>query len=257
MLVEKLQILTQTIYYTMKIYCYFLLFFLALWLFSACNKDEGLGGSSTIEGYVYEIRHLEDHSAFPVDIVPSVKQNVYINYGSDINNAFDDKAEDTNDYGYYRFSFLREGDYVVTAFSSYPNEKKAFSKNVKVSGRHNKADTIFIHTWYKAKGSAMIRGEVKKQYYKGTYKQYEGPAVDHRVTLKFFGQDVKLAEERTDNNGVFVFKELPAGKYEIYTTTERINDKNIVVATESQYIEIVDEPELNDLPEKFVVVENT
>lgn len=232
---------------------------LSLALFSSCNKDEGPGGSSSLEGYIYEIRHSNGNSLFPTDTVPAVKQDVYIIYGDDEDKYFGDDIE-TNDNGYYKFDYLRKGDYTVFAYSSYDDgSKEAVYQKAKVSGGTNKADTIFIHTG-KANGTAMIRGSVYVQYYDNDRMVIIGdqtlfPAIEQRVFLKYEGQDIITDDVRTDNHGVFVFERLQPGRYEIYTVTEKPGDnyKNVLFPSESQFIEVVNPQEVYDLEEEFII----
>ena len=247
----------------MKSYCCTFLFF-SLFLLISCNKDEGAGGSSSLGGYVYEIRHDSDNSFFPTDTIPAVDERVSVIYG---NNATNEAGDDmrTNGSGYYCFDYLRKGNYVVYAISTYDDDsREAVEVSVNVGSGFNKADTIFIHTG-KANGTAMIRGKVLVRYYnKGSLvtdnRQYEFPAIGYRVYLKHAGQDIVKDDVRTNDEGVFVFQRLQAGTYEIYTETEKVGDsyKNVIFPTEPQIIEIPSTPYLiHDLESVFVININT
>lgn len=248
----------------MKLY-YTLLLALSVFLFSSCNQDEGPGGSSSLRGYVYEVRHQPDNSLFPLDTVPAVDERVSIIYGNNQNAYVGDDVR-TNGNGYYCFDYLRKGDYIVYAISTYDDgSKESVFTKVKVNSDINRADTLYIHTG-KANGTNMIRGAVTVRYYnKGRLVSVDGetefPAIGSRVYLKYAGQDVLLDDVRTDNNGVFVFQRLAAGTYEAYTETEKVGDsyKNVLFPSESQFIEIPagESHSVIDLPTGFTIDINT
>ncbi len=52
---------------------------LLLLLSFSCNTDEGIGGSSSIEGYVYNVIHLNDDYSFRTDTFPAAGEKIYIN----------------------------------------------------------------------------------------------------------------------------------------------------------------------------------
>jgi hypothetical protein len=52
-------------------------------LLSSCLHEEGIGGSSSIEGYVFKVLHNDDDFSLSADTIPAVKTDVYITYGSD------------------------------------------------------------------------------------------------------------------------------------------------------------------------------
>lgn len=248
--------------YSFRLLFSFSFIILLLLGFSSCNKDEGTGGSSSVEGYVYAIRHHEDNSLFPIDTIPAAKEDVFIVFGDD--GYFGDDIETDAD-GYYRFDYLRKGNYSVYAYTTYDDgTKEAVYSDVKVNGKTATASPIYIHTG-KANGTSMIRGSVFARYYdKGRVVKIDGqelfPAIGHRVYIKYVGQDIVLDDVRTDNKGVFVFQRLKAGKYEIYTDTEKPGDdyKNVILPSESQIIEISSKPHvIHDLPEVFEIDINT
>ena len=238
----------------------------SLWLFSSCNNDEGLGGSSSIEGYVYSIVHLDDNFSFTTDTVPAVGEKVYIVYGGNENDPIANKDVDTNKNGLYRFEYLRKGNYVVYALSSYPDEldKKKEAKddelklvNVGSSGTAH-ADNIYIHKG-KAYGLSMIKGTVIAQYYdKSSPEGGPVPAVETRVYLKRAGEDTHFDDVRVGDQGVFVFQKVPPGKgkYEVYTTTEKKGIKNKIEATPVQTIEVSEAHKVYELPETFHIIIN-
>ncbi|MDR2056959.1 MAG: hypothetical protein LBP83_01505 [Dysgonamonadaceae bacterium] len=197
--------------------------FSIIFLCNACNKGEGLGGSSSLEGYVYEIEHLDDNYSFQTHIFPSLDADVFIEFGDD---ASIGERVRTGREGYYRFDYLRKGNYTVYALSkSIGEQKKVVSKNVKVSGNLNKADTIFIHTG-DAVETAIIKGMVWVKYYnKGRLVSIDGqdsiPAVENRVYIKYEGEDTHFDDVRVGDKGIFVFQKIHPDKlYEVYVNTE-------------------------------------
>ena len=221
---------------------YFL--FLPILFFTSCNKDEGLGGSSAIEGYIYNIFHNDDNFSFSTETIPAVGEKVYIVYGDDSDGPIADKDVDTNKNGMYRFEYLRKGNYTVYALSSYPEErskqKVAELKTVKVGSGTAHADTIYIHSG-KAYGLSMIKGSVYVQYYDKLNKVgIPVPAVETRVYLKRKGEITHFDDVRVGNEGTFIFQKVPPGIYEVYTTTEPINIKNKVLPTDPLEIEVIE-----------------
>ena len=84
----------------------------------SCDKTEGEGGTSIIEGQVYKIYTFQnsttgvwDTNYFQLD----VGKDVYIIYGDDKTQLYDDKFE-TDYNGNYHFKYLRKGDYIVYTY---------------------------------------------------------------------------------------------------------------------------------------------
>ncbi len=78
-----------------------------------CDKSEGEGGNSSISGKVNIVQYnstftLEDYSSEAADY------DVFIVYGDEV--GYSDKTE-TDYQGEYSFNFLREGDYIIYAYS--------------------------------------------------------------------------------------------------------------------------------------------
>ena len=206
---------------------------IALFFLSSCNTDEGLGGSSSVEGYVYNVIHNDDNFSFQTDTVPALGKTVYINFG-DNNNPGDDV--DAGIEGYYRFDYLRTGDYTIYALSEEKNGKKiAEIQKIKVSSGLNKVEPIYIHSG-DVYNTVMIKGKVWVKYYnKGYLVRVNGqdsiPAIGERVYLKNIDEDMHIDDPRTSNTGEFILKELkPNRQYEVYVNTERIGEtyKNIL-----------------------------
>jgi len=90
-------------------------------LFSSCEKGAGEGGSAKIGGKVI----IEDYN-FDFTILrstyPAQDYDVYIIYGNEP--YYGDKVATSHD-GYFEFSYLREGDYTIFAYS----KDKSFDYN--------------------------------------------------------------------------------------------------------------------------------
>ena len=80
---------------------------------SACEKDEGEGGNSSITGYV----HVTDYNASFLIVqgeYPGADEDIFIVYGDDI--SFGDRSR-TGPDGRFEFKYLREGKYTIYAYS--------------------------------------------------------------------------------------------------------------------------------------------
>lgn len=197
-------------------------------IFAACNQDEGLGGSSSIEGYVYNVAHQDDNYSFRADTFPAAGKKVYISFGDETSVGDD---TDAGQDGYYRFDYLREGNYTVYALSeSKFGEKTAVVQSVNVGKGTSRAPDVYIHSG-DIYNTAMIQGKVYVTYYnKGDLVtiggQSEFPAVDMRVYIKNPGEPTAFDDVRTGDEGVFIFKELQTDRqYEVFVHTEIRGDK--------------------------------
>ncbi len=226
-------------------------------LFISCNQNEGLGGSSSLEGFVYNVVHKDDDYSIVSDTFPAAGEKVYIVYSDDVEDPVADKDVDTNKNGMFRFEYLRKGNYTIYALSSYPDElgkkKEAVWKTVKVGSGTAHSDTIYIHSG-QAYGLSMIKGTVMAQYYdKTTPRGTSIAAVETRVYIKRQGETTFFNDVRVGNEGTFVFQKIPPGTYEIYTTTEEINVKNRLIPTPVQVIEVKEAHHMYVLPEIFEI----
>jgi hypothetical protein len=105
-------------------------------LMTACEKEEGMGGTSTITGKVM-VREYNGNFSYLIGEYYAGDQDVYIIYGSD--SVYSDKFTTSYD-GTYRFEYLREGSYKVFAYSldsaAYPLDKKIeVMKEVTITGK--------------------------------------------------------------------------------------------------------------------------
>ena len=253
-------------YLTMKKFHYIPILCGILLFCVSCNKDEGLGGSSAIQGYVYNIVYSADNFSFvngnivPTCTIPAAGEKVYIVYGDDENNPVANQDVDANKNGMYHFQYLQKGNYIVYAYSEYPKglgkEKVPVMQRVKVASETAQANPIYIYSG-DGYGLSMITGKVMTQYYdKGLPIENPIVAVEHRVYLKRFGESTLIDDVRVGNEGIFIFTKVPPGKYEVYTTTEERGIQNRPFPTIPQIIEVVEAHKVYDLPTVFNIISN-
>jgi hypothetical protein len=229
---------------------YFLSLFLILFFLPSCNQGEGLGGSSSLEGYVYQIAHSDDNFTFQKDTFPAAKKDVYLIFGNNDADYFGDDVE-TNNNGLYRFDYLRKGNYRVYSYSEYPDGRRAATfREVKVGSGGNKADTLFIHTG-KAYGTSMIKGKVFAMFYDGTKLVDSGDAIDADVYINRAGEEMFFERIRVGSKGIFIFQKILPGKYEIWVTSEDPVTRKLTPI--KQYIEVTETETLYEIEEKFTI----
>ena len=244
----------------MRIFHYLFVPCVTLLLFTSCNQNEGLGGSSSIEGYVYSIVHQNDNYSLSTDTVPAAEEKIYIVYSDDEDDPIADKRVETNRNGMYCFQYLRKGNYIVYAYSSYPEqlnkEKIAELQHVKVGSGIAQADPIYIHSG-KGYGLSMIKGKVMAQYFDRGFQRGDPiPPVDSRVYLQRSGEDAPIDNARVSNEGIFIFPQVSPGTYELYTITERIGSRRPEYPTEPVEIEVVEAHKIYELPEVITIIRN-
>ncbi|RKD90733.1 hypothetical protein [Mangrovibacterium diazotrophicum] len=102
------------------------LFLFVVVLFTSCEKEEGEGGTGTIEGRVYALNYNSDFSIKLGEYyAPDV--DVFIIYGND--SIHSDKTE-TSYNGWYRFQYLNKGTYTLYVLSNDPERISASGKIV-------------------------------------------------------------------------------------------------------------------------------
>jgi len=205
------------------------LFFLLSFSFVliSCNKDEGFGGSCSIEGYVYNIIHHNKNYSFLTDTVPAAEWRVFILAGD---NGAVLKDIRTNYNGMYRFDYLRKGTYPVYAYSEFPNDiYQAEMVEVKAGKGLNVADTIFVHNG-KGFGTSIIQGTAYATFYRrnGEFRDMGYP-IEQRVYIKRAGEVVPFDDARVGNLGIFAFNGVLPGDYEIYMIDEDRNTEKPTV----------------------------
>ncbi len=87
--------------------------------FFSCEKEAGEGGTSVVEGQIWELFTFQNPTTGDWDTTfyrLDPGKDVYIIYSDDQNQVYDDKFE-TDYNGKYRFEFLRKGDYTVYTYA--------------------------------------------------------------------------------------------------------------------------------------------
>ena len=90
------------------------LFFILSVCFISCEKNEGEGGTSSIEGRViyYTTTYNTVTQLNDTHFYPKAGKDVFIIYSDNENALYDDKFETDWD-GRYSFDFLRKGQYTI------------------------------------------------------------------------------------------------------------------------------------------------
>jgi hypothetical protein len=118
-------------------------------VFYSCKKDEGIGGTSSINGKVI-IRQYNSNFTDLIEQYYATDEDVFIIYGDDP--SYGDKVT-TNYDGTYEFNYLREGNYKIFAYSkdsaNYPTKHLIpVIVNVSISGKKETVrakDIVILH----------------------------------------------------------------------------------------------------------------
>jgi hypothetical protein len=110
---------------------------LILLLSVSCEKDEGLGGSSSVSGRVL-VRQYNANFTVLTEEYYATDEDVFIIYGND--QVYGDKTSTHYD-GTFRFDYLREGNYTIYAYSedsaNYPSQHEIpVMIQVSISGKN-------------------------------------------------------------------------------------------------------------------------
>jgi hypothetical protein len=194
----------------------------------SCTKEEGEGGKANIEGTIYKIvddgaiKEAADGSfVFAPDTVVAADQDVFIIYGGNSADIFDDDTKTSAD-GRFAFRYLREGDYTVFAYNELASsEMEAIYRNVIVgeSGTF-KVEDIYVKDG-KNVGCSGIVGKIECSWDDGIH----AAGVGLRVYLRKKGSVAPVEDTRGDDRGYFAFAKLePNTEYVIWGEHE--TDKN-------------------------------
>lgn len=216
----------------MKVFSKLVLFLAALPFatFVSCSDEEGEGGKAKISGIVYkivdggEIAKSGDDYSFVRDTVVASDVDVFLIYGGDQNNVYDDKTK-TSHNGKFEFDYLREGDYSVYAY----NDDDSYQMKSVHCGKKGTTDVENMYILEgKNSGKCGIVGEVEILYASVT-EDYV-PAVGTRVFLRKDGS-LAMEDTRTDDNGNYYFSRLdPDTEYTVWVEYEQ-RKNGIVVAS--------------------------
>lgn len=202
--------------------------------FVSCNKEEGEGGKATITGKVYkivdggDISNSGDNYTFVRDTVLASDVDVFIIYGGDKDDVYDDKTK-TSHNGKYEFEYLREGDYSLFAY----NDNDSYEMR---SVHCDKKGTTEVEPIYilegKNTGKCGVVGSVEIQY---SAELDMKPGVAVRVYIRKDGQ-MSVSDTRTDDNGNYYFSRLePKSKYIVWVEHE--DKKNTAVKAQPITVE--------------------
>lgn len=195
---------------------------MCLLLVTSCKKNEGEGGTGTVQGYVKLINHPDDNYNLPADTVEASKTDVFIVYGN--SEFYGDDAE-TDKKGFYQFKYLTPGNYTVYSYSILPDGNKIpVTTSVSIGkGQTGTASTLYIHSG-KAYGTSVVKGKVWARYYKKDEQVGSGWAYEHRVYIRNLGDVYHFDDVRVGLDGVFAFQKLQPGTYEVFTFTENADE---------------------------------
>ena len=184
--------------------------------FAGCTKDEGVGGTATIEGSVFKVLHPDDDYDLSTDTIVAAKQDVFIVYGND---GFVGDDVETGEDGSYRFRYLKAGTYTVYAYSELATgERVAVKQTVEVKrGETVTVPAIYIHTG-KAYGTSMVKGWVRATWFdKNGNMLNSGWAYGERVYIQRLGEPYYFDDTRVGLDGIFYFQKLQPDTYVIFT----------------------------------------
>ena len=202
-----------------------------------------------LEGYIYNIVHYDDNFSFRKDTIPAVKEDVFLIFGNDPLNYFGEDIE-TDQNGFYRFEYLKPGNYKVYAYSESADKKRiAVMKDARITGKYNRVDTIFINTG-KAYGTAIIKGTVFTTYYHNGIYMDRGPGTGMRAYIRHQGEDGYFDNARVVN-GAFYFQKIFPGTYEVAVETEDITTEAVRLVTKT--ITVTETGVICEIPETFMV----
>lgn len=192
---------------------------LAAFSFISCNKEEGVGGSATIQGKVFKVIHADDNYDMSTDTIVASKQDVFIVYGDD---GFVGDDVETGEDGAFRFRYLTAGTYTVYAYSELANgEKVAVSQTIAIKrGETVTLPDIYIHTG-KANGTLMVKGWLRATWFdkNGTTLNTDW-AYGERVYIQRLGEPYYFDDTRVGLNGLFYFQKLQPDTYIVFTFGE-------------------------------------
>jgi hypothetical protein len=120
--------------------------FSIIWI-TACEKDPGPGGTSSITGKVWVLDYNAEYTHLNAEYY-GAKEDVYLIYGDDV--VYSESFKTSYD-GTYRFDHLRKGKYKVFCYSEdttglIPEGKFAVIKEVEITANRQdvKVDSLVI-----------------------------------------------------------------------------------------------------------------
>jgi hypothetical protein len=146
---------------------YNLLFFLSLFITTACIQEEGPGGNSHIEGKLIERVYNEDYSLL-LDEQPAKDHDVFLLYG---NKKSVGRDVETSYNGHFSFEYLWPGNYELFYYSkdSMGNETEVVVPLELKRNQTLNLNELYVNTTLKwNRGAATISGTVYVTNYKNS-----------------------------------------------------------------------------------------
>ncbi|MBN1597440.1 MAG: hypothetical protein JW894_04055 [Bacteroidales bacterium] len=199
-------------------------------IIQGCNKEEGLGGLSSISGVLIK-KEMNKYNSV-INVYPADKEDVYIIYGND--EMYGDDVE-TSYNGYFSFEYLTAGNYTIWYYTDdtleYRSSRIAVIEiPVSISDREDKKlDTLYTFEYIDYNdGNSSISGQVYLvNYWNSALQPYDDfdikdvtPAQDYEVYLIYEYDTVYCERVRTNYNGYYRFEDLITGNYRVYVYSD-------------------------------------
>lgn len=205
----------------------YLYMFFAIVAFISCEKEEGIGGTASIKGTVFQ-QDLNFQLSKSGAARLLADKDVFISYGN--NTTVDDKIE-TSPSGEFIFSYLTPGTYTIFTYSDDTLNFRSkndivLSFTITISDKDEKADVgdILVYNHIDVDdGKATVTGIVKEiEYYNGTSIPKDTlPAQKKDVYLIYGNSGFVCLDTETQYDGTYIFSNLIPGQYKLYVLSEQ------------------------------------
>ncbi|GAB1416707.1 hypothetical protein MASR2M117_21130 [Paludibacter sp.] len=191
---------------------------------TSCINEEGIGGTGSVEGYIFQVLHPDGDYTFQTDTTAGAEARVYIQYGDE--KPYSDDMR-TGPDGYFKFKYLTQGTYTIFAYNEYPNgQKEAVTQTVTIkSGEKKELNKMFVHSG-KMFGKHQIEGQLKARFVESNKSGTETMLRDtigvagERIYIRKKGGIQPFNDIRTGESGKFIIEKLSPGTYEVYALSE-------------------------------------
>ena len=206
----------------------------------SCQKSEGLGGTGSISGTLFEQFYNDDFSLLIYE-KPAVDEEIYIVYGS--NEELGNRVR-TNDLGQFRFKYLYPGNYRVFFISADSTAvlnmdvEKHFEIDLERGEERDLGNLEKLSILDYDDGSAMIKGVVKVidyvdlSSYPNLVVEKTYYATEQEVYLTYNKHTFYDERIRTQTGGVFEFGGLIPGKYLVFLYSDDVTGESDKVTLE-------------------------
>lgn len=213
-------------------------------LTQSCINNEGIGGTGSVEGYVYKVLHPDGEFNFETDTVDGAEVRVYIQYGDEKPHGDDMRAGPD---GYFKFKYLAKGTYTIFSYGEFPTgEKEVVTQTITIkNGETGHTNNLYLHSG-KMYGRHQIEGQLQAKYY---YSNNSGAltlrkdligASDERIYIRKKGSKHSFKNVRSGEDGSFVFDRIPTGEYEIYAFSEDPFSREKYILDEDNMLGIIE-----------------